>query len=51
MSGTVNGSPIAIARIAPKNGAIEKYAPARAVPMWRSATMNSTRLMPSAKRP
>ncbi len=32
-SGIVSGSPSAIASSAPKNGAIEKYAPARAVPM------------------
>ena len=34
------------ASAAPKKSATEKYAPVRAVPRWRSATTNSTRLMP-----
>ena len=33
-------------RAAPKNGAIEKYAPVRAVPRLRRAPTNSTRLSP-----
>ena len=34
------------ASTAPKNGATEKYAPARALPRWRSAITNRTRLTP-----
>ena len=36
----------AMARIAPKNGATEKYAPVRAVPSSRNPTTNNARLAP-----
>ena len=42
------GSPKrAIAMTAPRNGASEKYAPVRALPRWRSARTNRTRLKPT----
>ena len=42
----VSASPRRKASPAPKNGAVEKYAPVRAVPSRRSARTNSTRLTP-----
>lgn len=38
-------------RIAPTNGAVEKYAPVRAVPRLRSPRTNSTRLNPYPNKP
>ena len=45
-SGTVAGSPSAMASNAPRKGATEKYAPVRAVPRWRRPTTNSVKLTP-----
>ena len=48
----VTGSPSAITAAAlPRNGAVEKYAPVRAVPRCRIAMMNSARLTPYPKKP
>ena len=44
---SVMGSPnMAIASTAPTKGAVEKYAPVRAVPRWRKASTNKTKLKP-----
>ena len=43
----VTGSPSSgTAKVAPKNGATEKYAPVRAVPKDLKARTNKVRLMP-----